>query len=521
MAFTVNALIGNNIVVYRNTVIRVLFTGSVDPTDPTPENPYVQIDSLNLNKLDVPEPEQYEHFTVPLVPDPDNEGQWIGEVFGTAPGDATNITLTGSANSDTVQGILNTTDVPVGSSDDIQDDPIPPLTPTMETAPREHMTPSEDTDGKYTKIFKVAIYYTANDGSLLPYKNYVVEWNTIVNSDFSDRFNVYGSATATEALASYRLGQTIYYRTATNTNGIAELYIVSSKKMASEIISCYTTRLQNKKFGSIASIDLNPENATLELSAPDLNWPNPVINLNDTNVRNFQVLVDYGSTMGDAVYIYLNGFLNSVTTVGSSGATISDSISRYNLKSTTYPEIDSKRENKLFYAVAQHGTVRTSRQTWFKATGNPGPAEPEDVDRILPAPFLINHSRTINADLIQGGLLIFATKKDEKGQLIAAAGDNITARIFVNAFEDGTNTPKHGVFSGEHTVDQTSIDDPADFIINIAEKSLKGFDSDRNGNTGLAQIEYFVSKPDGTKIYSRLDSCRIDTAPPHGKKLLK
>lgn len=523
MAFTVNTLIGNNVEVYKNTTIRVLFRGSVAETDPALENPYVQIDKLNLINIDSKDMAQFENVKVPLSPDPDNEGQWIGYVYGIAPEGAATISLTGSANSDTGPGNLITSDVPVRAPNGLQDVPILPLTPTMETAPEEHMKPSDDTKGKYTKILKIAINYTADDKSLLPYENHVIEWRATIHSDFNDRFNVYGSATATEVLEPYHLGQIIYYRTATNKDGIAELYLVSSKQMASDTIVCYTTGTRNRKFGSIASINLDENEATHELSAPDLTWPFGVIDLNATKTKNFRVVVEYGSRTGDTVYVYLNGFLNSVTEVNSSDEIIVDSISRYNLKSTTYPERDDTAENKLLYAVAQQGLVRTSVQNWFKATGSPGPVEPEDVDRILPAPFLKNHSKTINADLIKDGLMILAKKKDEDGKFIADVGDKIIARIYVNAYEDGTNTPRYGVFSSsEYEINQALLDDPGeDFSISISEGYLKGFDSDRNGNSGLAQIEYFVLKPDGTKIYSRLDNCRIDTVPPHQKTLLK
>jgi len=523
MAFTVNTSIGNNVEVYKNTAIRVLFTGTVADTDPALDNPYVEIEALNLINIDSKELAQFENVKVPLSPDPDNEGQWIGSVYGLAPEDAATITLTGSAISDTGPGNLITSDVPVSALNGIQDVPILPLTPTMETAPTEHMKPSDDPEGKYTKILKIAINYTAADGNLLPYENYVVEWHATIHSDFNDRFNVYGSATATEVLEPYHIGKVIYYRTATNKDGIAELYLVSSTQMASDTIACYTTRTHNRKFGSIASINLDENKATYELSAPDLTWPFGVIDLNATKTKDFRLTVEYGSRTGDTVYVYLNGFLNSVTEVNSSDEVISDTISRYNLKSTTYPTRDDTVENKLLYAVAQQGLVRTSVQNWFKATGNPGPVEPEDVDRILPAPFLINHSKTINADLIKGGLFILAKKKDEEGKFIANVGDNIIVRIFVNAYEDGTNTPKYGVFSSaDFPITPSLLDDPAEnFSISISEGYLNGFDSDRNGNSGLAQIEYFVSKPDGTKIYSHLDNCRIDTVPPHKKSLLK
>lgn len=523
MAFTVNTLIGNNVEVYKDATIRVLFTGSVGETDPALENPYVQIDTLNLINIDSKDPAQFENVQVPLSPDPDNEGQWIGYVYGLAPEDAKTISLTGSANSDTGSGNLITSDVPVTASKGIQDVPIPPLTPTMETAPTEHMKPSEDLQGKYTKILQILINYTAADGSVQPYENYVVEWRTTIHSDFNDRFNVYGSATATEPLEPKHLNKIIYYRTATNEKGIAELCLVSSTQMASDTIACYTTRTHNRKFGSIASISLDENKASYELSAPDLRWPFGVIDLDATKTKNFPVLVEYGSTTGDTVYVYLNGFLNSATQVNSSDQIIADSISRYNLKSTTDPKRDDTVENKLLYAVAQQGLVRTSVQNWFKATGHPGPVEPEDVPRTLPAPFLINHSKTINEDLIKGGLLIFAKKLDENGKLIAEVGDVIIVRIYVDAYEDGTNTPRNGVFpSSDYIVTPDMLEDTTkDFSISISEGYLKGFDSDRNGNSGLARIEYFVSKPDGRKEYSRLDSCRIDTVPPHAKTLLK
>jgi len=523
MAFTVNTLIGNNVEVYKNTTIRVLFRGSVAETDPALEEPYVQIDTLNLINIDSKDMAQFENVKVPLSPDPDNKGQWIGYVYGLAPEDAKTISLTGSANSDTGPGNLITSDVPVRASNELQDVPILPLTPTMETAPKEHMKPSDDLLGKYTKILKILINYTAADGSVQPYENYVVEWRATIHSDFNDRFNVYGSANATEPLEPKHLGKIIYYRTATNKDGIAELYLVSSTHMASDTIACYTTGTRYRKFGSIASINLDENEATHELSAPDLTWPFGVIDLNATKTKNFRVLVEYGSTTGDTVYLYLNGFLNSMTEVNSSDEVISDTISRYNLKSTTYPTRDDTAENKLLYAVAQQGLVRTSAQNWFKATGNPGPVEPEDVERNLPAPFLINHSKTINEDLIKGGLLIFAKKIDDNGKLIAEVGDVIIVRIYVDAYEDGTNSPRSGVFSSsDYTVTPDMLEDLSkDFSISISEGYLKGFDSDRNGNSGLARIEYFVSKPDGRKEYSRLDSCRIDTVPPHAKTLLK
>lgn len=521
MAFTVQTYIGNNVEVYRNAPIRVLFEATIDTADPDLVNPYVKIDTLNLLDIDsdADEPEEFKDVTVPLSKD--STGQWVGYVYGIVPETEVTITLTGSTNSDNVTGTLNTTDVPVNASTGIRITPVLPLTPTMETASSDNLTPEDDTDGKHTKLLSIKIEYKDANKIMVPYENYVVEWHAAIHADFNDRFNIYGSEDAKNTLTPYSIGKIIYYRTTTNEDGIAKFYLVSKKKMASDRITCYVSRSISKLFGNITSVSLDPDQASYSLSSPDLGWPFAQIDLNATKAKKFRVTVRYGSRTGDTVYVYLNGALNSAHEVNSSDELIYDSISRFNIYSTTFPTKDDSKENILLYAVAQEGAVRTSAQNWFKASGKPGPAEPDDVDRVLPAPFLKGKADTINSDLIKGGLYIFAAKKDKDGNFICEDGDTITVRIYVNAFVDGTNTPKIGVVESlPYTIDQKTIDGADEnFAMIISEKSIKGYDSDRDGHTGTAQIEYFVTKPDKSVTYSFLDICRIDTVPPHNKTL--
>lgn len=525
MPFNVATLIGNNIEVYDgNAFVRVKFTATAEQAG-TLDNPVVHIDSLNLIDFTSPDESQFSDRDVPLSPDPLNPGQWTGFVDGRVPSGETTVKLSGSASSNGDTGTLEQPEVPVHPSTGLKHNIAIVPVPTMLTAPKNGMKPAEDTDGKYSKHLEIYISYD-NNGTDTPYENYLIQWSASINADFTEKFYVYDSEAAVSVLTPQfnRKNMAVYY-TSTDDRGIASLYVVASTDMASDTIMATITQTTEKKVTSFTSVNTDINKATYNLPSPDLTWPTDPIVLNDESPRQFRVVLDFDSVIGDQAHLYLNDKYVSTTIASSTGLPLETSIPRSSILSTTDPIQDDSVENYMFYAVAQHGSVKTSLRKVFQAKGPIEPVDPEDVIRTLPAPYLINHSRTINEDMIQNDLAIFISKRNSKKEFVFKTGDQVTGKIYVKGYQSGSNLPKNGVFSaGEFPVKEEDFaeDEPAEYVVAISKESLKGFDSNTRGVAGIAKIEYIVRRPGSVDLlYSELDTVYIDTVPPHGKKKLK
>lgn len=384
----------------------------------------------------------------------------------------------------------------------------------MQTAPKDDMTPSEDTDGIYSKQLKVKI----TDGADAPYKNYTIEWSPLYHADFPARFNVYDNEKATSVLTPFTNSQPgIYYYTATDDDGIATLYVVSKKNMASETLKATIIPGIERTVSSFASVSNNISDATLTLRPPELIWNDPII-LNEDTPQEFLVTIKYQSEVGDEVHLFLNNKYEYTAKAISPGEPLRAFIQRTDLVSTTDPVDDPYKDNIMFYAVTQKGVVKTSARKAFQATGKIEPVEPEDVDRTLPSPYLFDDAKTINEDFIKGGIEIYIDKKDKNGDFIFKVDDTVTGKIFIKAFEPGSNRIKSALVVGQPFTVQTIDLDPngaSQHVVFIAEQSLRGFDTSSRGTLGMAKIEYVVDRPGSIrKIYSYLYICDIDTVPP-------
>jgi hypothetical protein len=515
MSFTVSTLIGNNVSVYENSLTRVKFTATLTVGDPTLQNPVVKIESLNLIDISSSDGSHFENKTIPLLTD--DNGQLTAFVDGRVPPDATEIILVGSTTSDNVTGTLQSSNVPVSLITGLKSTIFVVPVPTMQTAPKDDMKPAEDTDGKYSKQLKVKVTYD-EAGTDTPYENYLVEWSPLYHANFPHTFNVYDSKTATLPLTPITdVEANVFYHTSTDADGIATLYVVSKKAMASDTIFANIIPGIKKQVLSFASVSYNISDATLTLRSPDLIWSDPIILDSDTPQK-LLVTIKYGSAVAEEVYLFLNEIYEDKNTVSVAGEPIQTFIRRTDLLSTTDPIDKPDLDNIMFYAVAQKGVVRTSERRAFQAEGPIDPAEPEDEDRTLPSPYLINHTKTINADFIKGGIQIYIPKKKEDDEPVFKVDDKVTGKVFIKGYEAGSNRQKNAVLESatfEVTDDDLKPDSEKEFTVYIPEEKLHGFDSNSRGAAGIAKLEYIVERPGVfKKLYSLLYVCDIDTVPP-------
>ncbi|MDR0218459.1 MAG: hypothetical protein LBI71_06165 [Enterobacteriaceae bacterium] len=336
---------------------------------------------------------------------------------------------------------------------------------------------------------------TVTDNNITPKKNVKINFNAPEPIQFF-------SGTTKDTLLENRGGKGVFVET--DNDGLATVYLGSLNPGEFNIVAKYSAIDVNDRIDStdVYFIDDEPYG---ELPPLELDLKHNVLDLDDYPGKYYEVKLPTSLSNNSWPFDVKNV---SCTIIVNDNVVKNKKL--YNLMLTDISlakdTLDKEGENSIYYLLTdKDGNSWSCEAQRFTVIGNILSGPDDNIPRPLEP--LIGTVLLVNIAAIRKGLKLKIP--NYKNKMI---GDKIHITVYVNGYENRTNTPKNNIFELS-VIDILDSNLHDEIEVSVSQEGLSGYSVSADDAYGTFQAEYAVvqdGKPN-VKIYSQILSLRINT----------